>query len=543
METAPQLDRVLRAMRRRLGAAMFLRHAARATLFFFAILVVLRAVLWWHGTARPDPASLPYMLSWPFILGMIGGAILAALRFPSLALTAAILDARGNTRDRLVSAREFATRKDPTEMQRLAVRDTTDWLARQDLRPLAPIRFPRELRFVFVPLATLALLWWHELERAAQQDAAIAVARENASTTVRSLEALAEQLRERSKATDDKTLQRVAERLQQSAAQVRAEANRAGDTNTAALRQIADLEQLVKELRQPQRATPDELKALSGALAQNEPTKAAAKHMEENRFNEAARELEQLESDPEAAKVEAALKQAVEHLAQRKEQVSKQLQQLGEGLQQPGGERPQLLQQIAQMLRDLPGRDEKNKPQHGRQQAGNQQQEKGGQEMTDQDLKKLLSALQELKDKQQEGGEENSNGGPGKESGEGSGPITMLSFEPAQKGDPAGELGIPSGKPGSEKDNGTTKDPFAEQSAPAGASERPEQLKGELSEGESLSLLVPSASAGDAKAVRRYKELTEAAAAAAEDAVLQEHIPLGSRFLIKRYFNAIRPRE
>ena len=53
---------------------------------------------------------------------------------------------------------------------------------------------------------------------------------------------------------------------------------------------------------------------------------------------------------------------------------------------------------------------------------------------------------------------------------------------------------------------------------------------------------MPSAAAGDAKATRRYKELTEAAASAAEDAVMQETIPLGARFLIKRYFDAIRAR-
>jgi hypothetical protein len=32
-------------------------------------------------------------------------------------------------------------------------------------------------------------------------------------------------------------------------------------------------------------------------------------------------------------------------------------------------------------------------------------------------------------------------------------------------------------------------------------------------------------------------------APAAEDAVQQENIPLGSRLLIKRYFEAIRPKE
>jgi len=67
-------------------------------------------------------------------------------------------------------------------------------------------------------------------------------------------------------------------------------------------------------------------------------------------------------------------------------------------------------------------------------------------------------------------------------------------------------------------------------------------VKGQLSEGESLSMMLPAV--GDkSKAARRYKELYEAAAGAAENAVEQENIPLGSRFLIKRYFESIRPQE
>jgi hypothetical protein len=66
-------------------------------------------------------------------------------------------------------------------------------------------------------------------------------------------------------------------------------------------------------------------------------------------------------------------------------------------------------------------------------------------------------------------------------------------------------------------------------------------LKGQLGQGETLSTMLPSA-ADNSKAARRYKELVEAAAASAEDAVEQEDIPLGSRFLVKRYFESIRPK-
>ena len=547
MDHAAQIDRALRAMRLRLSATMFLRHAARGTLFFFAILVVLRGVVWWQGTARPDPSSLPYMLTWPFILGAIGGAILTALRRPSLNATAEILDARGNTMDRLLSARAFSAQPNPTEMHRLAVEETGTWLKGRELRPLAPVRFPKELGWIVVPLVMLGLLWWDEVDRAARHDQAVAAALQNATVTIRSLEAMAEQTEERAKATNDEELRKVAERLKQSAAQLRAEAERAGDTNTAALRQIADLEQLVKQLRQPERVTPDEVKALAQALAQNEQTKEAAKALQQNRFQDAADALENIASMPDAEKTETALREAVEHLARREEQASRQMEQMQreirEGQQQGGAQRQQLLKQIAQALRELEQRDGPGPGKENTKEAAKQQREGGNKEANDQDLQKLLSALEQMKDQQQGNEEQTGGGDEGEESGKGSGPITMLSFHESKDAEPVVEFGVPSGKPGSESDPESSNDPVGSEKGKAAEAQRQEQLKGQLGEGESLSALMPSAAAGEAKAARRYKELTEAAAAAAEDAVSQEGIPLGSRFLIKRYFDAIRARE
>ncbi len=63
-----------------------------------------------------------------------------------------------------------------------------------------------------------------------------------------------------------------------------------------------------------------------------------------------------------------------------------------------------------------------------------------------------------------------------------------------------------------------------------------------MGDGESMQQSLQSA--GDhSKSNRGYKNLYEAMAPAAQDAVLQENIPLGSRFLIKRYFESIRPQE
>ncbi len=108
---------------------------------------------------------------------------------------------------------------------------------------------------------------------------------------------------------------------------------------------------------------------------------------------------------------------------------------------------------------------------------------------------------------------------------------------------PEDGLESPSGKPGNGKDRDTTRDPFGAKSDGAKDAAPKAQNRGQLGEGESLSTLIPSAAAGDEKAARRYRELYDAASFAAEDAVTQENIPLGARFLIRRYFHAIRPKQ
>ena len=75
-----------------------------------------------------------------------------------------------------------------------------------------------------------------------------------------------------------------------------------------------------------------------------------------------------------------------------------------------------------------------------------------------------------------------------------------------------------------------------------GESAQAQQIAGRQGEGQSLQQSLTSA--GDSsKSNRGYKDLYEAMAPAAQEAVLQENIPLGSRFFIKRYFESIRPKE
>jgi hypothetical protein len=101
----------------------------------------------------------------------------------------------------------------------------------------------------------------------------------------------------------------------------------------------------------------------------------------------------------------------------------------------------------------------------------------------------------------------------------------------------------PSGQPGSEHDLGHGKDltEEAERNNPAPSDE--DFVAGEIGKGTSLVELFRAAGNDDPKARRAYQSAYQTAAPAALDAVAQERIPAGSRLLVRRYFESIRPKE
>ncbi len=542
MTPAAEILRTLRALRWRMALGDLLRSTARAALFFFGILVLLTAVAWWGGGFRPNLADIPIVLTWPFVFGALAALVIAVLNFPRLERVARSLDGAGATRDRFVTGLRLAEKSGANELESLAMKEIAGFAHGRNLRPLMPVRLPRELPWILVPVAMLALLWWNAMNAAAAKDQRAAEETTAISDTVKQIERMAKLTEIQANETNEKEMKWIAERLRQSALQMRAEAADGKDARKAALRELANLEELVKQLRRPEAATPEELKALAGALAKHEQTRGAAKDMQSGDLAGAAKKLAQTAAEqdaPSAEQVNDTLKQALDHLAERREQVSKQI----EKLQQQAGGRQDLMKQIADALNEL-AQQGKAVAREGK---GGQQQ--GAQKkMTDEDLKRLLGALQNLKDQQQGDGPQGGGPQPGEpKDGDpnGEGRVAMLNFASSERpGEmPDDGLNSPSGKPGSDGDKDTTKDPFGAQSAATKDAARKEQATGQLADGESLSVLIPSAAAGDEKAERRYRELYDAASSAAEDAVTQENIPLGARFLIRRYFQAIRPKQ
>ena len=157
--------------------------------------------------------------------------------------------------------------------------------------------------------------------------------------------------------------------------------------------------------------------------------------------------------------------------------------------------------------------------------------------MTEQQLQDLLNSLENMKEGLQPGGEPGGNGQ--------SMPQSLASVEAFAKkrgdGQSAGDK--PSGMPGGEHDQGTNEHLFADKPPDGPKAEgNARRIEGALGDGATLQELV-GATSGPAKASRQYRDLYEAIAPAEQNSVEQENIPLGSRHLVRRYFENIRPQN
>lgn len=500
----------------------FVEKIARIALLWGAALVLVGVVNRWELGRMPWDA--PFAL-WSALAAVAVAVIWTFARRLSLRAVARIVDTRGGTRDRFLTALTFEEKGGASEMRALVMQECAAFFAGRDFRSAIPVPMPREVAWLLVPATALLMLQWN-----ARDESALRLARESAgqaevAPTVAKLEQLAREAEERAAETDDAELRKLAEKMKRSAAQLRAEATTKENAAKAALAELSTLEQLVKELQKPpSEVSSDELKQLAKELAKIDATRDAATAIEAGRLADAAQALDEAakQEEPSAENAAQSLKQALERLAQQR-QLSEGLQKLSQEMGS-GQRASEALQKLAQMLRQMPQAKQGSKPQPGNTRSP-------------QSLLELLAALQNLK----YGGDGEGKGQPSDgKPGEGKGKVAMLSFAKPGEGNPqSGDAQMPTGMPGGEHDTGTTETPFGKQGS---ADEKGTEaaLKGQLGEGESLSMAMPAAPDGS-KASLRYKELYDAMAPAAQEAVMQEEIPLGSRFFIKRYFESIRP--
>lgn len=282
----------------------------------------------------------------------------------------------------------------------------------------------------------------------------------------------------------DKALQEEAQKLESTEEQL--------DTSIEplreALRALSDLEQSLAAQTQ---LTPGESKALADALSASNPQLAS--DLRSGNQDAAADSLSQL--DPKS--VAKALEEAARHLEKSR------LRELS----------PQSQQEAQTRLVKMVSPSEPNSSDRSQFRAQVQ------------DLKSGSSQAQD--DAPAAPGEGEGDSPPGKE----------------KAGSGENDQAPPGGSPGSEQDKGRGSDLTGEADPTHKTSGPDEFLPGTSGDGASLVEIFRASGRDDPEARQAYRSAYDSAQPAALDAVNREEIPPGSRILVRRYFEAIRPKE
>ncbi len=466
-------------------------------------------------------------------LAVTVACLLTLWQRPGIVETASRIDTLCNTRDRFLTRYRLSERIATRPLERLALAECDAFIENFDATPFVRPRQTKHALWIGVPLlATLLLTWQFQLSH--RPSAASIAAQQHLEQKAEELEQLEEQVRQIAKELQSKELERLAEEMEKSKESLRKEKERGPRAEAkTALRELSALEAIVQAIQEQSERSAEELDALADALEESEATRDAAEALKNRDLAKAAEELEraleQLEKrgknevDEELAKLAQAMQEALDELSPDQQQkIADQMRKLA---QLQGTNSLGALRRMVQIMRQMamnPGR--------GKSAADAKRA-----------MQNLLQALQNMKiDDGTQGRFALSNNRPGEAQQPG---VLSLSFFNASKDELAfNELpGIPTGLPGGEHDEGTTASPLGGVKH-VDAEGTVVQLSGTLGEGESLSEMILSTGDGS-RSTQRYREIYNAMAPAAESAVLQEDIPLGSRLYIRRYFESIRPKE
>ena len=479
----------------------------------------------------------------------------------SLTATAADLDRRAATRDRfataLVLTQKWTARAEAlAPVETLALAECERFIARFSLPHWTPLRLPRaRVLALLAPAISLGLLVWHDFTvRRAQlalEDPALGqlVARQ-----ADDLQKVADALRHDTKPPD---LAQLAAELEAASQRMREAAAPGQDAETqrkAALRELSALQEKLAQMKAAARGekpSSAELAALAAALERDPATSAVAEAL---RANDLAGAAEQLEKLLQQMKENGDPKQTLEQLARAMQENAAKLseaertevaRQMQAAAATAGAGQAQLSAQAMRRLAELLRRAAAAAGSSGEQANGSQRRAGAGRPLTAKELQNLLNALEAMKDSLRPGGE-------GGRSSEGAGfGLAFEDFPGAKSGGGATSTGgsDASGLPGGEHDTGVGKDIAGERPADPQKPGKSSRLQGALGDdsGETAGgLLLPTVEGpggGGTRAGRRYRELYEAMEPAAQEALRQEEIPLGSRVFVGRYFKSIRPPE
>jgi len=413
------------------------------------------------------------------IVPLLVAAVLAFFRWRSLTAVAREVDARAPTKNRFLTALKL-DREPPAFFTDAIKKEAAAFVSGFQLQHHLRLKNPgKKLLWLLIPLVALGGLELFRHQLATQRAPEFTQAR---------------QIVEKARLVADRQAEKNPE-FEKVAHELEVALDRLPDSSEPlrdALRALAELEQKLSAASGESALSAPEAGALADALAGEHPQLAADLRSGNNPA--AAEAIARL--DPQA--LSKALAEAARHVE------NSRLQELS---RQAG---PHAQKRLSAMLQSSSAGDESGR-------------------------RKFLSDLSDIK-----------NGNPG-ENGETPGGNDAE----ADQSPPGGEKSAPAqagnappgGAPGSEKDLGRGTD-LAGQADPARDPQAVEDfVPGAAGEGNSLVEIFRAAGNDDPKAAQAYRSAYQSALPAALDAVNREEIPSGSRLLVRRYFEAIRPKE
>jgi hypothetical protein len=315
-------------------------------------------------------------------------------------------------------------------------------------------------------------------------------------------------------AVQDPQLRKLIDEMRKIAEQLRETRLPHSEAKRRAFEQLAKLDEILRRARDSQ-VTAAEMEALLNALAANSLTKNVEDLLREGKDEEAAQELEKLaerlrdQSGKKIRELAQSLQESLNRLSENeKSEVSRELQQSMQAAQGANSEEMRhLMRQIAAMIRE--GRISRAS--------------KNGQM-----VQSTIRSLEDLKNALRNGSLHLA------ETDEPLNQTQITHFD--QTGQTPGD---PTGKPG---DGGPADLNEKQIKDPLEAVGQAKKVQGIIGQGEySLDVISSVGSTGHAN--REYRQLYDAVAPDNEQAIEREEIPVGSRNLVKRYFERIRPKE
>jgi len=406
-------------------------------------------------------------------------AAMALVRWRSLTAVAREVDARAATKNRFLTVLQL-DRETPAFFTDAVKKEVAAFVSGFQLTRHLRLKNPgRKLLWLLVPLAALGCLELFRHRLATQRLPALTQACQIIEKARLAADHNAEKNPEFEKLVHE--LEVTLDRLPDSPEPLR-----------DALRALAELEQKLSAASGAPALSADEAAALADALAGEHPQLAADLRSGNNQA--AAEAVARL--DPQA--LSKALEEAARHVQKSR------LQELS----RPDGGQAQ--KRLGAILQSSGAGDESGR-------------------------RKFLSDLNDIKN----GNSGASGETPGGKDGEaGQSPQGGEKSAPAQA-----ENAPPGGAPGSEKDLGRGTDLAGQADPGRDLSAVEEFVPGTAGDGEALVEFFRATGSDDPKAAQAYRAAYQSALPAALDAVNREEVPSGSRILVRRYFEAIRPKE